>query len=259
MDRRSFLIKGASVVGGYLLGLSGFSEVFAFEKHPPIYSLNPSIALIIDDIGLNVSQARQFLQLNIPLTFAILPRLKYSTILAKEINDCGHEIMLHQPMEPDDPRLDPGPGALYVGDDPDKINNIIEENISGLPLATGINNHMGSRFTESREKITETLRVIKDSGLFFVDSRTSQHSKAYKVARTLRVPAAYRHIFLDNILSETAILLQLRKLKQCALHYGTAIGIGHPFPHTANALKRFTEELKFTGVSFVHVAKVLNS
>ena len=259
MDRRSFLVKGASLLGGYLLGLSGFSHVYAFEKLSPSYSLNPSIALIIDDIGLSESQARQFLQLNIPLSFAILPRMKYSTILAREISDCGHEIMLHQPMEPGDPRVDPGPGALYVGDNPDKINRIIEENIAELPLATGINNHMGSRFTESREKMTETLRVIKDSGLFFVDSRTSQHSKAYKVARTLRMPAAYRHIFLDNILSEPAILLQLRKLKQCALHYGTAIGIGHPFPQTAHALKFFMEKLNSPKVSFVHVSKVLNS
>ncbi len=198
MDRRSFLVKGASLLGGYLLGLSGFSHVYAFEKLSPSYSLNPSIALIIDDIGLSESQASQFLQLNIPLSFAILPRMKYSTILAREISDRGHEIMLHQPMEPGDPRVDPGPGALYVGDNPNTINRIIEENIAELPLATGINNHMGSRFTESREKMTETLRVVKESGLFFVDSRTSQHSKGYRVARTLRMPAAYRHIFLDN-------------------------------------------------------------
>jgi polysaccharide deacetylase 2 family uncharacterized protein YibQ len=259
LDRRSFLLKGSSLLGGYILGLSGFSKVFAFEKQTPSYSLSPSIALIIDDIGLSMSQAGQFLKLNIPLTFAVLPRLRYSNTLAKEINDRGHEVMLHQPMEPDDPRLDPGPGALYVGDDPDKINKIIEENISGLPLATGINNHMGSRFTGSREKMTETLRAIKDSGLFFVDSRTSLHSKAYRIARTLHMPAAYRHIFLDNTLSEPAILFQLRKLKRCALHYGTAIGIGHPFPHTANALKLFIEELKYSRVSFVHVSKVLNS
>ena len=259
MDRRSFLVKGASLLGGYLLGLSGFSRVYASEKLSPSYSPNPSIALIIDDIGLSEFQARQFLQLNIPLSFAILPRLKYSTILAREISDCGHEIMLHQPMEPGDPRVDPGPGALYMGDNPDRINRIIEENIAELPLATGINNHMGSRFTESREKMTETLRIIKDSGLFFVDSRTSQHSKAYKVARTLRMPAAYRHIFLDNILSESAIMLQLRKLKQCALHYGTAIGIGHPFPQTAHALKFFMENLNAPKISFVHISKVLNS
>jgi polysaccharide deacetylase 2 family uncharacterized protein YibQ len=259
LDRRDFLLKGASLLGGYLLGLSGFSRAFAFEKHTTTCFLKPSIALIIDDIGISTSQARQFLKLNIPLTFAILPRLKYSTILSKEINDCGHEIILHQPMEPDDPRLDPGPGALYIGDGPDRINRIIEENISGLPLATGINNHMGSRFTGSQKKMTETLRIIKDSGLFFVDSRTSLRSKAYRIARTLHMPAAYRHIFLDNILSEPAILLQLRKLKQCALQYGTAIGIGHPFPHTANALKFFMEELNTTEVSFVHVSKVLNS
>jgi len=259
LDRRSFLLKGASLLGGYLLGLSGFSHVFAYEKRTAGSSLNPSIALIIDDIGHSVSQTRQFLKLNIPLTFSILPRLRYSNILAEEINYYGHEVMLHQPMEPSDPRLDPGPGALYIGDGPKKINRIIEENIAGLSLATGINNHMGSRFTGSHEKMTETLRIIKDSGLFFVDSRTSLHSKAYNIARTLHMPAAYRHYFLDTIPFEPAILLQLCKLKQCALHYGTAIGIGHPFPQTARALRFFMEEHKNTEVSFVHVSKVLTN
>jgi hypothetical protein len=259
LDRRRFLLKGASLLGGYLFSLSGFSHVLASEKQPVRSSLSPTVALIIDDIGDSMSRARRFLQLNTPLTFSILPRLRYSQILAKEINCCGHEIMLHQPMEPADPRLDPGPGALYLGDDPEKISRIIEENISGLPLATGINNHMGSRFTGSKEKMRETLRIFKNSRMFFVDSRTSLHSKAYTIAKTLHMPAAYRHYFLDNIPFEPAILSQLRKLKHCALQYGTAIGIGHPFPQTANAIGLFMKELKNTEISLVHVSKVLNS
>jgi len=259
LNRRSFLIKGASLLGGYLLGLSGFSQVLACEKQTTNYPLNPSIALIIDDIGGSLSRARHFLQVNIPLTFSILPQLIYTDILAAEINHYGHEIMLHQPMEPIDPKIDPGPGALYIGDDTDKITRIIEENISGLPLATGINNHMGSKFTESHNEMTEALRIIKGSGLFFVDSRTTIHSQAYKIARTMHMRTAYRHIFLDNIPFEPAIISQLRKLKQCALRYGSAIGIGHPFPQTANALSFFAEELKNTEVSFVHISKVLKN
>jgi len=37
-------------------------------------------------------------------------------------------------MEPINPRLDPGPGAVYVGDDPDKIFRVIGENISDIHL-----------------------------------------------------------------------------------------------------------------------------
>ncbi len=259
MDRRRFLLTGASLLGGYLSVLSGFSRVFASENQPVRSSLKPTIALIIDDIGDSMSRAKCFLQLNIPLTFSILPRLRYSQILANEIHCCGHEIMLHQPMEPADPHLDPGPGALYLRDDPDKISRVIEENITGLSLAIGINNHMGSRFTGSNKKMRETLRIFKDSGMFFVDSRTSLHSKAYSIARTLHMPAAYRHHFLDNILFEPAILSQLRKLKRCALYYGSAIGIGHPFPQTANAIELFMKEYNNSEISFVHISKVLQS
>jgi len=69
--------------------------------------------------------------------------------------------MLHQPMQPYNSSLDPGPGALYEGDNSSRIIEIIEENISEVPLTIGVNNHMGSRFTECQREIYETLRVIK--------------------------------------------------------------------------------------------------
>ncbi|MFC1892164.1 divergent polysaccharide deacetylase family protein [Thermodesulfobacteriota bacterium] len=55
------------------------------------------------------------------MTFAILPRLQRSTVSAEKIHLQGYEIILHQPMEPHDPNVDPGPGALYVGDKHQKI------------------------------------------------------------------------------------------------------------------------------------------
>ncbi len=257
MNRRSFLIKGTSLLGGYLFGLNSFTQVFACESQTEPFS-SPHIAIIIDDIGYSINRARYFLNLNIPLTFSILPRLRHSCDLAKEINDSGHDVMLHQPMEPYDPSLDPGPGALFVGDKPDRITTVIEENISGLPFAKGINNHMGSRFTGSPEEMTEALMTIKDSGLFFIDSRTSRESQGYKLARKLNVTAAYRHLFLDNTLFESAILKQLHTLKHCAQKYGNAIGIGHPFRQTANAIRIFLNEIRYSNLSIVHVSKVLN-
>jgi len=74
--------------------------------------------------------------------------------------------MLHQPMEPFNPTLNPGPGALYVGKDPEKIAAVIDENIDEIPYASGINNHMGSRFTSSAEDIRNALEAIKSSGRF---------------------------------------------------------------------------------------------
>ena len=191
------------------------------------------------------------------MTFAVLPRYPKSEDLALEFHNLGHEIMLHQPMEPRDPDIDPGPGALYVGDDPNKINRVMEKNISSLPIASGVNNHMGSRFTAYQKEMHETLQIVKERGLFFVDSLTSSDSKGYETAQQLHMPAACRNVFLDNELDVASILRQLHKLARCSLKYGHGIGIGHPFPETAEAIGLFLKSLKNSRINFVHVSKLV--
>jgi polysaccharide deacetylase 2 family uncharacterized protein YibQ len=238
--------------------MSYISKAFGSDDYAKNSCPKPRMVLIIDDIGYSFSRARRFLDLGAPITFSILPRLPKSRDLAIEINAEGHEIMLHQPMEPYSRFFDPGPGALYVGYGSERIARIVEENIYDVPFAAGVNNHMGSRFTECRNEINEALKVVKDTGLFFVDSLTSSHSMAYKVAQRLNVVSAYRHIFLDNLRLEPAILFQLNRLQNHALKYGYAVGIGHPFPETANAISRFASDYKYDHVSMVHVSEVLS-
>ena len=141
INRRGFLQKSAVMTAGCLLGFNSFSKTLAFEESNKDQT-GSRIALIIDDIGYSVSRARRFLDLGVPLTFSILPRLADSVKLSLEIKKSGHEIMLHQPMEPYDPALNPGPGALYAGDGEEYITSVIEENNSEIPFAAGINNHM---------------------------------------------------------------------------------------------------------------------
>ena len=257
MNRRKFLIKSAFLLSSSFFGLSSFSKSFAFYEKTNNPLSQPLISIIIDDIGYSTSRARDFLRLNIPITFSILPRLSNSYNLAVEIHENAHEIMLHQPMEPQNSHLDPGPGALYVGYKSDKIADIVENNISNIPFATGVNNHMGSKFTSCGTEINEALRAIRDRDLFFIDSLTSGLSVAYKTARKLQMPAACRNIFLDNRLEDKYILRQLHKLQIHAKIHGHAIGIGHPFPETARAISRFLTNFKHSGISFVHISDLL--
>ncbi len=257
MDRRTFLLSSASFFFGTLFGLNGFSKALACGKPETRPPFQPRIALIIDDIGRDFSHARPFLELGIPMTFAILPRLPKTHELAFEIHDQGHEIMLHQPMEPYQTDIDPGPGALYVGDGVETILKTMEQNISDVPYAQGVNNHMGSRFTACQREMNEVLEVVKTKHLFFVDSLTTNRSKAYRTAKKLEVTTARRDIFLDNSLEKPAILSQLHRLRRIALKYGRAIGIGHPFPETAEAIETFLEDQKHPRLSFVHMSQVI--
>jgi polysaccharide deacetylase 2 family uncharacterized protein YibQ len=259
MNRRDFLSRTTVFLLGSFLGFNPFSKSQASENKDNSSSPQPRISLIIDDIGANLSHAMPFLDLGIPMTFAVLPHLAKSQEAAEIIHADGHEIMLHQPMEPIDHYLDPGPGALYVGYGSNKITRIMEENISQIPFAIGVNNHMGSRFTAYQEEVLEALQVVKERGLFFVDSLTTNRSMAYKTARNLHMPAAERDFFLDNVLEERAILRQLYGLKRYSLRHGHAVGIGHPFRETASAIQTFLMDNKESGITWVHISPLIKS
>lgn len=270
--RRLFLLKGVSYLSGALFGLNFFSNakagqqrIFPINTPPmeklPLSEFSPRIAFIIDDIGSSISRAQAFLDLKMPMTFSILPKLQYSDILAEEIYEQGQEIMLHQPMEPYSHEADPGPGALYISYGDTEIEEIIQENLSQIPQATGVNNHMGSRFTSSSSKVVEALKIIKQKDLFFVDSLTSSHSQAYKMARRLNMRTAPRNVFLDTSPDVRTVRRQLIHLKQYALKHGGAIGIGHPHLATLTALYDFKQELNKQGPIFelVSVSELLSA
>ena len=82
MDRRKFLCRFALYFAGSLLGLNSFSRALASDN--PFW--RPKIALIIDDIGFSRSRLENFIEIDIPITFAVLPRLIKSRVLAEEID-----------------------------------------------------------------------------------------------------------------------------------------------------------------------------
>jgi polysaccharide deacetylase 2 family uncharacterized protein YibQ len=255
MGRRKFLYTSAAFSIGSLLGLNSLSFAFACES----FACGPKIALIIDDIGFSRQRLDMFLELETVMTFAVLPRLPMSINLAERVHSLGYEVMLHQPMEPADASVDPGPGAVFVGDDGARITEVMEENMSEFPFALGINNHMGSRFTECQREMSDVIKTIKGKGLFFVDSLTTNHSTGYQTARSLNVATARRHIFLDSVLDVSTISVQLEKLRCRALRTGSAVGIGHPFPETAEAIKLFKKSLSGSDIRLVKMSSLIPS
>lgn len=257
MNRRTFLLKTAFWGLGGLIGLPGIGRGQC--ALPAVSSATqPRIAIIIDDIGSSLNRTRQFLNIDLPITFAVLPRLAHSKESAVEIFQTGREVLLHQPMEPFDPKIDPGPGALYVGDDAETILSVVEENLFKIPHAVGMNNHMGSRLTASPEEIQTALEVIKKQALFFVDSVTSYRSLAYDTAVELEINSARRDIFLDNDLGFDAIAAQIHRLLYRAIKFGYAVGIGHPHPQTLWALSQLAGVLRDSEFKTVPVSEVLN-
>ena len=203
----------------------------------------PKVAIIIDDMGYHQQVGNQLLALDINLSFSFLPTAPFTLQQEELAWQQGHDVMLHMPMEPQDPSWDLGPGGLYLKYSPKQIRQIVHENLVAVPHAIGANNHMGSRFTEDAAAMREVLGILKQRGLFFVDSYTTAKSIGLDEARKMKIPTARRHVFLDNVHDEKKICGQLKQLMALAKKNGWAIGIGHPNKATLTALTNYREQL----------------
>ncbi len=224
------------------------------KKHPPEKKLpvdnmvksggKPMLAIVIDDMGYKLKTGKGLLALDLALSFAFLPSGPHLDTLARKANKKGRDVLVHIPLEPADGGVDPGPGALFISMSEATMRSRFEKNLAALPLARGVNNHMGSRFTQNREAMKIFLEMVRENDLYFLDSMTSRNSVGHIMAREMGIKTARRHVFLDNERDVRKIKKQLRHLLAVAEKSGLAIGIGHPYPETLTALKDMQAEIK---------------
>lgn len=217
----------------------------------------PKIAIVIDDLGHDKETASEFIALDAPLTLAFLPQARYAREMSLLAKNQGKEVLLHLPMEPHNyPKTNPGPGALLVDMAEEDVRSAIERAITEFPFALGANNHMGSRFTENREKMAITLNVLKKHGLYFMDSLTTPNSAGPSVALEIGVPCIQRNVFLDNEVFEDSIKQQVSRLVQQAQTKGKAVGSAHPYPLSLKVLRESLPSLK-KKVEIVSLSRLL--
>ncbi len=205
----------------------------------------PRVAIIIDDIGYDRQLLRQFLELDIPLTFSVLPKSPFRQSALREIRSRNREIMIHQPMEPEEfPQVDPGPGALLASMSPDELIAQLNRNLDALPGVKGINNHMGSRLTAESTRMYQVFSVLKERRLYFVDSRSTVATVCRPSARMFQVPFAERDIFLDHFQEAGFVRNQFKELLREADRHGQAVAIGHPYPVTIEIFREVLPTLK---------------
>lgn len=204
----------------------------------------PKIAIVIDDLGDNLTVAKKIIALPAKLTISILPQTPQAIIIAELANEKGHEIILHLPMEAHTRPDLLGPGALFSNMDFDTFLNILQDDIESIPYIAGFNNHMGSLLTEDKEKMGWVMDEVKNHSLYFLDSRTSQNSIARDIAAQKSVRTIERDIFLDHSILSNDMMLQLKHLKFIAKTKGQAVLICHPYPATLAFLKSNLNSLK---------------
>lgn len=215
------------------------------------------LAVILDDAGYSLEQLEAVASLPRPVAVAVLPHLPNSSRWAVRMHEAGHEVLLHLPMEPEDPHGRPGPGAVRVSMSEGEIRTAVRSAMNSVPHLVGVNNHMGSKATADLRTMTWVLQEIAVRGLYFADSRTTAATVAEDAARAQGVPTARRHVFLDNDQSPAAIQRQLETAVELARLDGWAVAIGHVHPTTVSVLEESWELLRHLGADPVAPSEVV--
>ncbi len=143
----------------------------------------PTIAVVLDDLGLNRPGTRRAIALPAPLTLSFMTYAKGLGRMAGQARAAGHELMLHVPMAPRDGSYDPGPNVLG-SDLPDaELARRLDWGLERFDGFVGVNTHMGSRFTASPRGMAAVMAALKGRGLLFLDSLTSPASVGAAIAR----------------------------------------------------------------------------
>lgn len=220
------------------------------------------VAFLIDDLGNGGEGTEEMMTIDRPMTFAVMPFMKYSKRDAENAHQKGYEVIVHLPMETrKNSTIGLGGGAIRTSQTDKEIESFVLNAFKDVPHAVGANNHMGVLASSDRRVMNAVISVLKKKNKYIVDSKTTPKSVISEIARKHEVPVIEMSVFLDNEKEMDTIRRQINLLAYSALKRGYAIGIGHVGPlggsNTARAIKELIPELEKKGIKIVFVSELM--
>lgn len=219
------------------------------KKYPE--GTTPKLAIIIDDVSF-AWQTRSIKEIPYKVTPSFFPPTKGhpDTVRLSHDFECA---MIHLPMESKN-YSSPEPETLNAVDSSEVIEKRIKRIKELFPQMVYYNNHTGGSFTADYNAMDRLVKIMKENGLIFVDSRTAGNSKAPEITKKYNMFLYSRDVFLDNSLDKNLIRTQLKEAVTKAKKHGYAIAIGHPHKNTLEVLKESTDLLE--GVDMVYLQEL---
>lgn len=215
------------------------------------------IAIIIDDMGIDMKHSYALMDMEGPFTLSFLPYAKKIDSQTEFARKKHHALMIHMPMEAVSGVMMDTPGLLKVGTSSNAFVEQLGMNLSRMHGYTGLNNHMGSLLTQDEGKMRLLMQELKEQGLYFIDSRTINTSVAADIAEAEGIPYLVRDVFLDHDPRPEAIMASLELAEKIAADKGLAIAIGHPKRETVEAIRKWAPTLKAKGYELVTIDQLI--
>jgi polysaccharide deacetylase 2 family uncharacterized protein YibQ len=215
------------------------------------------LVILIDDMGNSLRLNNAALNLPGPISFAFLPFAHYSKKLAYKAQQLNKDILLHAPMETIH-NIPLGKGGVTATMNEAEFKQVLHQNIDAIPHLIGVNNHMGSKLTALDMQMRWTMEVVKERGLFFLDSKTTGRSVAGHQAKKAGMLGLQRDIFLDHQLNINALHKQYDKALSIAKKHGYCVVIAHPHSMTISFLQEKLRSLDKQNVELVSISALID-
>ena len=221
------------------------------------------VAVVLDDLGYDEGALEVLSRWDAPLAAAVIPSAPYAAKAVALARRKGWDLVVHLPMEPES-----GPSeaeAIGARDGDASIRAKVLQALERTPGALGVNNHQGSKAMADARVVRAVLGVVRERGLFFLDSRTTTASVAGPEASALGVPFLQRDVFLDDVAAETAakggapeaLDAAWERALALAAKKGEAVVIGHPRRDTLAFLEKRLASEKTAGARLVRVSELV--
>ncbi len=235
--------------GGGGLGLETFATEWMTHSG---YKGPRMIAIVIDD-GRDEAQIKPFLDLGIPVTFAVMPWVDPTSI--RRIKSRGCAAFLHAPMEALG-SVNTRSEEITIGQTAAQVNELLESWLALTPGVVGISNHRGSAATSDPQTMRYVAAFAKKHGLFLYDSNTSPVSIAVNIGREMGVPCMQQDFFLDER-EPSLVRARLLAMADLAERTGYATCICHVGrPVVPETIRAMIPELRARGFRFVTVPEL---
>lgn len=235
------------------------SEVVWAEQNQPLLSI------IIDDFGgFDQAGVETMLNIDAPLTCAVMPNLENSEKNSEQILKANKEVILHMPMQAHVslPLSWYGPNYINIGDSKEIVTQKIDKSLETVHGAKGINIHIGSGVCQDKTTLSNIYDCVLAKNMFFVDSRTHLNTKCEEVANEKNVIYLGRDEFLEpgGNRSQEGVQRHILEGIRIAKEKGHAIIIGHVGAHggenTAKAIKDNIKRIEDAGVKLVTASEL---
>lgn len=222
------------------------------------------LALVLDDVGYDEGSLGRLSAFRGPIALAVLPDAPHATEAAALARGKGWDLLVHLPMAPESGKAERS--SIGPADTDQTIAERVNQALERVPGAVGLNNHQGSKATADPRVVRAMLGVVRDRGLFFLDSRTTAASVAEREARALGISTLVRDVFLDDAATEAASKGGTGEALDAAWgraldvirHKGSCILIAHPHRSTLDFLAGRLTTLPASGPRLVKVSELVD-